>query len=98
MDDAISLTQRKRISSELGEDTPRQYSSIEGCLTAHTPRGEDMRLEQSLNVTPEGSLTGIPTVMKRETLGTSSETAYMEFPNTQGETIPKGSTVPKTLQ
>ena len=36
--------------------------------------------------------------MQRETLGTSSETIYMEFLNTQVETIPKGSTVPKTLQ
>ena len=40
----------------------------------------------------------IPTVVKRETLGTSSETTYMEFPNTQVETIPKESTVPKSLQ
>ena len=30
------------------------------------PRGEYMRLEPSLNVTPEGSLTDIPTVVKRE--------------------------------
>ena len=50
-----------------------------------------MKLEPSLNVTPEGSLTDIPTVVKRKTreqlpegeaLGTSSEMAYMEFPNT----------------
>ena len=42
-------------------------------------------------MTPEGLLVDIPTVVKRETreqvperemLGTSSETAYMEFPNT----------------
>ena len=95
--------------SEPGEDTPHQYSSIEGCLTPHTPRSEDMKLEPSLNVTPEGSLVDIPTVVRRETieqvpegetLGTSSETAYMEFPNTQVKTIPKGpiSKVPKALQ
>ena len=68
-----------------------------------------MKLEPSLNVTPEGSLADIPTVVRRETreqmperetLGTSSETAYMEFPNTQEKTIPKkpNSGVPKTLQ
>ena len=98
LDDATSLKQREWIRSELGEDTPRQYSSIEGHLTPHTPRSEDMRIEQSLNVTPEGSLADIPTVMKRETLGTSSETTYMEFPNTQVDTTPKESTVPKSLQ
>ena len=98
LDDATSLKQREWIRSELGEDTPRQYTSIEGCLTPHTPRSEDMRLEQSLNITPEGSLIDIPTVVKRETLGTSSETTYMEFPNTQVETTPKESTVPKFLQ
>ena len=98
LDDATSLKQREWIRSELGEDTPRQYPSIEGHLTPPTPRSEDMRLEQSLNVTPEGSLADIPTVVKRETLGTSSETTYMEFPNTQAETIPKESKGPKSLQ
>ena len=48
-----------------------------------------MTLESSLNVTPEGSLVDIPTVIKRETqeqvpegelLGTSLETTYMEIP------------------
>ena len=78
-------------------------------MTPHTPRSEDMKLEPSLNVTPEGSLTDIPTVVRRETreqvperetLGTSSETAYMEFPHTQVKTIPKDpvSGVPKSLQ
>ena len=68
-----------------------------------------MKLEPSLNVTPEASLVDIPTVVKRETreqvpegetLGMSSETAYMEFPNTQVKTIPKDSIsgVPKSLQ
>ena len=98
LDDATSLKQREWIRSEPGEDIPRQYSSIEWHLTPHTPRSEDMRLEQSLNVTPEGSLVDIPTVVKRETLGASSETAYMEFPNIQVETTPKESTVPKSLQ
>ena len=73
----------------------------------HTPRSEDMRLEPTLNVTPEGSLADIPTVVKRttgeqllerETLGTSSETAYMDFPNTQVKTIPKDPNIPKSLQ
>ena len=49
-----------------------------------------MRLEPSLNVTPEGSLIDIPTVVEREMreqapegelLGTSSETTYMEIRN-----------------
>ena len=66
-----------------------------------------MRLEPTLNVTPEGLLTDIPTVVRREigeqaldreTLGTSSETAYMDFPNTQMKTIPKESERPTTLR
>ena len=81
LDDAISLQQREWIRSEPGEDTPHQYSNIDGCLTPHTPRSEDMKLEPSLNVTPEASLVDIPTVVKREAreqvpegemLGTSS--------------------------
>ena len=109
LDDATSLKQREWIRSEPGEDTPRQYSSIEGCLTPHTPRSEDMKLEQTLNVMPEGSLLDIPTVVKRETreqileggtLSTSSGTAYMEFPSTQVKTISKDPVlgIPKSLQ
>ena len=70
---------------------------MEGCLTPPTPRSEDMRLEPTLHTTPEGSMTNIPTVMEREALGTSSETAYMDFPNTQVETRLKGSERPTTL-
>ena len=109
LDDATSLKQREWICSEPGEDNPHQYSSIEGQLTPHTPRSEDMRLEPSLNVTPEGSLVDIPTVMKRETgeqipegdlLGTSSETTYMEIPNTRVKRIHKDPIpgVPKSIQ
>ena len=109
LDDATSLKQKEWIRSEPGEDIPHQYSSIEGCLTPNTPRSEDMRLEPSLNVTPEGSLVDIPTVIKKETrdqvpegdlLGTSSETTYMEIPNTHAKTIHKSPTseVPKSLQ
>ena len=106
--DATSLKQREWIHSDPGEDIPCQYSSIEGRLTPNTPRSEDMRLKPSLNVTPEGSLVDIPTVIKRETgeqvpegdlLGTSSETTYMEFPNTHLKTIHKDPTpgVPKSI-
>ena len=109
LDDATSLKQREWIRSESGEDTPSQYSSVDGHLTPHTPKSEDMKLEPSLNATPEGSLVDIPTVVKRETreqvpegemLGTSSETAYMEFSNTSVKTLPKEpiSGVPKSLQ
>ena len=68
-----------------------------------------MRLEPSLNVTPEGSLVDIPTVINRETgeqvlegdlLGTSSETTYMKIPNTHVKTVHKSLTlgVPKPIQ
>ena len=86
LDDATSLKQKERIRSEPGEDIPPQYSTMEGRLTPNTPRSEDMRLERTLNITSEGSLTDIPTVMEREALDMSSETAYMDFPNTQVET------------
>ena len=108
LDDATSLKQKEWICSE-PEDIPHQYSSIEGCLTPSTPRSEDMRLEPTLNVTPEESLVDIPTVIKRETreqvpegdlLGTSSETTYMEISNTRANTLYKRPTseVPKSLQ
>ena len=95
--DATSLKQREWIRSEPVEDNPRQYTSIGGHLTPHTPKSEDMRLEHTLDITPEGSLNDIPNVVRREPLDMSSETTYMEFPNTQMETTPKESTTPKSL-
>ena len=94
LDDATSLRQR----SKQREDVPKQYSTIEGHLTPHTPGSEDMRLEHSLTVTHEELLDTIPAAAQRETLDISTETTYMDFPNTQVETIPGEVTVPKSSQ
>ena len=65
------------------------------------PRCEDMRIEPSLNVNPEGSLEDIPAAIERERkshvpeegqLGTSSETTYMEIPDTHVKTVPESPT------
>ena len=42
---------------------PQQYSSITGHLTLTSPRPEDMRLDPTLNVMPEGSLNDLPAVI-----------------------------------
>ena len=109
LDDAPSLKQTEWIQGEPGEDVPRQYSSIGGYLTPTMPRCEDMRIEPSLNVTPKGSLADIPAAIERERkghvpeeklLGTSSETTYMEIPDTHVKTVPKSSTreAPRIIQ
>ena len=109
LDDAPSLKQREWIQGEPGEDVPCQYSSIGGHLTPTSPRHEDMRLEPSLNVTSEGSLADIPAAVDRERknqvpeeglLGTSSETTYMEIPDTRVKTVPESSTreAPRIIQ
>ena len=101
LDDAPSLKQKEWIRSEPGEDVPCQYLSIGGCLMPTMPRHEDMRIEPSLNVTPEGSIADRPTAVEREKkshipeegqLGTSSETSYMEIPNTCVKTVPESPT------
>ena len=65
-----------------------------------TPRCEDMRLEPSLNITPKGYLADIPAAVDRERkiqipeeglLGTSSETTYMEIPDTRVKTVSESS-------
>ena len=45
---------------------PQQYSTIDGHLIITLPKPEDMRLEPSLNVTPEGSLGNLPNVVNAE--------------------------------
>ena len=39
---------------------PWQYSTISGHLTLTPPRHEDMRMDSTLNVMPEGSLGDLP--------------------------------------
>ena len=67
-------------------------------MTPTTPGHEDMRLELSLNVTPKRSLVDIPAAVNRERKnqlpeeglqGTSSETAYLEIPDTCVKTAPE---------
>ena len=82
---------------------------MSGHLTPTTPRCEEMRLEPSLNVTPEGSLVDIPAAVDRERknqipekglLGISSETTYMDIPNTHVKTVPESSAreAPRVIQ
>ena len=68
-----------------------------------------MRLEPSLNVTPKGFLVDIPGAVDRERKnhlpeeglqGTSSETAYLEIPDTCVKTVPESTTreAPRIIQ
>ena len=78
-------------------------------MTPTTPKCEDMRLEPSLNVTPKGSLADIPGAVDRERKnqlpeeglqGTSSETAYLEIPDTHVKTVPESTVreAPRIIQ
>ena len=60
LDDAQALMRKEWRRGEQGEDIPRQYSTLCGHLTPTQPRHEDMGMDSTLNVTPEGSLSNIP--------------------------------------
>ena len=60
LDDAPALRQREWRRGEPGEDVPCQYSTISGHLTLTPPSHENMRLDSTLNVTPERSLDNLP--------------------------------------
>ena len=60
LDDAQALRKKERKRGEPGKDVPRQYSTMSGHLTPTPPRHEDMRMDSTLNVTPEGSLSDLP--------------------------------------
>ena len=58
LDDAQVFRRREWRRGEPGEDIPRQYMC--GHLTPTQPRHEDMRMDSTLDVTPEGSLSDLP--------------------------------------
>ena len=66
----LALKQKEWKRGEPGEDIPQQYSTISGHLTLTPPRYEDMRMDSTLNVTPEGSLCDLPAAV-----GGTEETA-----------------------
>ena len=64
LDDAQTLRRKEWKRGEPAEDMPRQYSTVSGHLMPMPPRHEDMRMDSTLNVTPEGSLSDLPMAVK----------------------------------
>ena len=60
LDDAQELRRREWRRGEPSEDIPRQYSTMCRHLTPTQPRHEDMRMDSTLDVIPEGSLSDLP--------------------------------------
>ena len=60
LDDVQALRKKEWKRGEPGKDMPRQYSTVSGHLTPTPPKHEDMRMDSTLDVTPEGSLSNLP--------------------------------------
>ena len=58
----------------------QQYSTISRHLTPASPRPEDMRLDPSLNVMPEGSLGDLPNAVNTEEIRERKHQAHGERP------------------
>ena len=86
LDDAPVLRQKEWRRGEPGEDILQQYSTISGHPTPTPPRNEDMRMDSTLNVTPEGSLCDLPAAM-----GGTEETA--ETPETHLKMATEGGPI-----
>ena len=96
LDDAQALRWKEWIRGEPGEDMSQQYCSISGHLTLTSPRHEDMRLDSTLNVTPEGSLGNLSTAVggieeDREREHQTPEERLQEGPSTDVKTSIKGT-------
>ena len=63
LDDAQVLRRKEWKRGEPSEDIPRQYSTVCRHLTPTQPRHEDMRMDSTLDVTPEGSLSDLSAAM-----------------------------------
>ena len=60
LDDAQVLRRKEWRRGEPGEDMPRQYSTLCRYPTPTQPRHEDIRMDSTLDVTLEGSLSDLP--------------------------------------
>ena len=59
LNDAQALRRKEWKSSEPSKDMHRQYSTVSWHLMPTPPKHEDMRMDSTLDVTPEGSLSDI---------------------------------------
>ena len=82
LDDAQTLMRKEWRRGEPGEDTPRQYSTLCGYLTPTHPRHEDMRMDSTLKVTLEGSLSNIPAAT-RGNINLTEAQQELEAPETK---------------
>ena len=60
LDDAQTLRRKEWKRGEPGKDMPRQYCTVCRHLTPTQPRHEDIKMDSTLDVTPEGSLSDLP--------------------------------------
>ena len=60
LDDAQTLRRKEGKRGEPGEDMPRPYSTVTSHLMPTQPRHEDIRMDSTLNVILEGSLSDLP--------------------------------------
>ena len=60
LDDAQTLRRKEWKRGEPGEDLPRKHCTVSRRLTPTQPRHEDMRMDSTLDVTPEGPLSDLP--------------------------------------
>ena len=60
LDDPQALRGKEWKRGEPDKDMPRQYSTVSGHLMPTPPKHEDMRMDSTLDVTPEGSLSDLP--------------------------------------
>ena len=74
LDNAPALRRKEWKRGEPGKDMPRHYSTVSGHFTLTPPKHEDMRMNSTLAITPEGSLSDLAAVggveEAREELGT----------------------------
>ena len=59
-DDAQALRRKEWKRGKPGEDMTRQYSTVSRHLTPTQPKHANMRMDSTLNVTPEGFLIDLP--------------------------------------
>ena len=64
LDDTQALMKKEWNRNEPCEGIPRQYSTPCGHLTPSQPRHDDVRMDSTLNITPEESPNDIPTTFR----------------------------------
>ena len=96
LDDASALKHKEKSRGEPGEEMPQLYSTIGRHLTLTTPVYDDVRVDSTLDMTPEGSLGDLPAAVEGIEERENTQQLFDKGRSPLSNVVPLAAEIPET--